>query len=95
MAAIGAVACAVALIGRAQLDRADGRRVDRCDHDPHRPDRDRPEDEAGGEQGHRARRERADLAPWGDAFDEIVLMIVVMRVGHAPTERSADRVKGL
>jgi hypothetical protein len=29
------------------------------------------------------------------AFDETVLMIVVMRVGHAPAERWADGVKGL
>jgi hypothetical protein len=94
-AAIWTVARAVALLGRAQLDRADGRRVDRCDRHPHRSDRDRSEDEADREEGHGARRGRAKLAPPGGGIDEIVLMFVVMRAGHAPRERWADLVKGL
>jgi hypothetical protein len=94
-ATVGAVAGAIALVGRAQLDRTDRRRIDRRDRDPHRPDRDCSEREADREQGHGAGRDRAKLTPVWGVINETVLMFVVLRVGHAPRERWVERVKKL
>jgi hypothetical protein len=65
------------------------------DRDSHRSDRHGSEDEAEGEQGHGAERDRAIIARSTGVVNETVLMIVVLRAGHAPRERWADRVKGL
>jgi hypothetical protein len=94
-AAVGAVPAAVALVGRAQLDWPDGGGIMGCDRDSHRSDRDRAEGEPDAEQDHGARCDSARFAPPGGVINETVLMIIVMRVGHAPRERWADRVKGL
>jgi hypothetical protein len=105
--ALRSVTRTLELVGRSQLDRPDRRRVDRADGDAHRADRGRAQHEADGDKGQRPERDpavlaRASTGPHiiarafpGRVFDETVLMIVGVRVGHAPRESSAEGMRGL